>query len=205
MYEVVMNFFWRQAFAAICMVCSSTCLLYSNSPDLLHQSNTAPISPKIKQKGTVFIVSDIDICEISSKERKALKQLYVDLGICKSITDVKISKKNQLIKIHSKHSCRFQNRHNHIVMKAIGTSSKECTRKCETAQVSADILCSGFAAKWGAKGLIPAAACAAGVQILAYQCEDCCIEGFANCEKKMEEMMKDLLNTTFPPDSSILD
>ncbi len=80
----------------------------------------------------------------------------------------------------------------------------ECQRNCEIAESAAYALCGSLTLK-GVKGALGAAACAAMVKILAQQCEDCCLEGFGNCAKKIETFTKDLIDATFPADPSILD
>lgn len=80
----------------------------------------------------------------------------------------------------------------------------KCNRTCEAAESAAYVLCGSLLAK-GYKGAFAAAACSAAVKILSRECEDCCVDGFADCGKKIETFVKDILDSTFPTDSSILD
>jgi len=79
-----------------------------------------------------------------------------------------------------------------------------CQRKCDVAEKTAYAVCGSLTLK-GFKGVLGSGACAAIVALLSQQCGDCCVEGFDNCGNKLETLVKDLLDATFPADSSILD
>ncbi|MBS0637995.1 MAG: hypothetical protein JSS12_10825 [Verrucomicrobia bacterium] len=86
----------------------------------------------------------------------------------------------------------------------VGEDFTKCKRRCEVAESAAYALCGGILIK-GAKGILASAACAAAVKILSQECEDCCVDGFADCGNKIETFVKDVIESTFPTDSSILD
>ena len=181
-----------------------------------------PTCPKISREGDFIIVSNFECGNIGLKGIEELKKIYVKTGICQHKKDIQFLPEKKLLVILPQRNFHFQNEHDLVerslkkdankkkkkqeVKEAKAQAEKQrvidCQRKCIVAQVAANATCAALVQKLGNSAAI---VCMTTVQILAQECDDCCVEGFGECAKKVGGFVTDCLDVMLPANPSILD